>query len=62
MQGKGHFEQLDKIVAFKKKITLWVNHLSKDRLDIFRNACQEAQQLDTTAKNDLKKNDQGESE
>ncbi|XP_062860404.1 protein FAM200B-like [Trichomycterus rosablanca] len=57
MQGKGHniFEQSDKIVAFKKKITLWVNHLSKDRLDMFPNACQEAQQLDTTAKNDLKK-------
>ncbi|XP_049321925.1 protein FAM200B-like [Astyanax mexicanus] len=57
MQGKGHniFEQSDKVVAFKKKITLWVNHLSKDRLDMFPNVRQEVQQLDTTAKNYLKK-------
>ncbi|XP_049323296.1 protein FAM200B-like [Astyanax mexicanus] len=57
MQGKGHniFEQSDKVVAFKKKITLWVNNLSKDRLDMFPNVRQEVQQLDTTAKNYLKK-------
>ncbi|XP_054469041.1 protein FAM200B-like [Anoplopoma fimbria] len=52
MQGRRHniFEQSDKIAAFKKKkITLWVNHLSKDRLDMFPNACHEVQQLDTAA-------------
>lgn len=37
MQGRRHniFEQSDKIAVFQKKITLWVNHLSKDRLDMF---------------------------
>lgn len=57
MQGRGHniFEQSDKIAAFQKKIKLWVNHLSKDRLDMFPSACHEVQQLDTAAKNDLKK-------
>ena len=57
MQGRGHniFEQSNKIAAFQKKIKLWVNHLSKDRLDMFPSACHEVQQLDTAAKNDLKK-------
>lgn len=56
MQGRGHniFEQSDKIAAFKKKISLWLNHLSKDRLDMFPNSCYEAQQLDSAAKNNLK--------
>lgn len=49
MQGRRHdiFEQSDKIAA--------VNHLSKDRLGMFPNACHEAQQLDTMAESDLKK-------
>lgn len=57
MQGRRHniFEQSDKIAAFEKKIKLWIHHVSKDRLDMFPNACHEAQQLDTAAKNDLKK-------
>ena len=57
MQGRGHniFEQSDKIAALQEKIKLWLNHLSKDRLDMFPNACHEVQQLDTAAKNDLKK-------
>ncbi|ROL50003.1 SCAN domain-containing protein 3 [Anabarilius grahami] len=56
MQGRGHniFEQSDKIATFKKKISLWLNHLSKDRLDMFPNSCYEAQQLDSAAKNNLK--------
>uniref|UniRef100_UPI003AAEA413 protein FAM200B-like n=1 Tax=Centroberyx gerrardi TaxID=166262 RepID=UPI003AAEA413 len=56
MQGRGHkiFEQSDKIEAFKKKIALWANHVSKNRLDMFPNACREAQ-LDTAGKNALKK-------
>ena len=38
------FEQSDKIAAFKKKIALWVHHISKDRLvliDMFPNAWHE---------------------
>ena len=60
MQGRGHnmFEQSDKIAAFQKKIKLWINHLSKDRLDMFPSACHEVQQLDNSAKNDLEKNPQ----
>lgn len=36
MQERGHniFEQCDKITVFKK-IAAWVNHVSKDRLDMF---------------------------
>ena len=57
MQGKGHniFEQYDKINAFKKKISVWVSHVSKNRLDMFPNTCQEGQQLDTAGKSELKK-------
>ena len=57
LQGKGHnkFEQSDKVNAFKKKIALWENRMSKDRLDMFPNAHHEILQLDTVAdKNALK--------
>jgi len=35
MQGRGNniFEQYDKIDAFKKKISVWASHVSKNRLD-----------------------------
>lgn len=57
MQGRGHniFEQSEKIEAFKKKIALWANHVSKNRLDMFPNSFQEAQQLDTAGKSAIKK-------
>ncbi len=44
MKGRGHniFEHSDK-TAFKRKIMLWVNHVSKDRLDMFPSASHEAQ-------------------
>ena len=43
MQGKGHniFEQYDKIDAFKNTISVWACHVSKNRPDMFPNACQE---------------------
>uniref|UniRef100_A0A8C5QIQ5 Uncharacterized protein n=1 Tax=Leptobrachium leishanense TaxID=445787 RepID=A0A8C5QIQ5_9ANUR len=57
MQGKGHniFAQIEKIDAFKKKMTLWTSHVSKERFDMFPNACHEFTHLDTTGKNELKK-------
>uniref|UniRef100_A0A674N592 Uncharacterized protein n=1 Tax=Takifugu rubripes TaxID=31033 RepID=A0A674N592_TAKRU len=57
VQGRGHniFEQYDKIEAFKKKISLWASHVSKNRLDMFPNAFNEGQQLDTAGKNVMSK-------
>lgn len=57
VQGRGHniFEQYDKFEAFKKKISLWASHVSKNRLDMFPNACHEGQQLDTGGKNVMNK-------
>lgn len=47
LQGKGHskFEQLEKVNAFKRKLALWKIRVTKDRLDMFPNACQEILQL-----------------
>uniref|UniRef100_A0A8C5LWZ0 Uncharacterized protein n=1 Tax=Leptobrachium leishanense TaxID=445787 RepID=A0A8C5LWZ0_9ANUR len=57
MQRKGHdiFAQTEKIDAFKKKMTLWTSHVSKERFEMFPNACHEFTHLDTTGKNELKK-------
>ncbi|XP_054864535.1 zinc finger BED domain-containing protein 5-like [Amphiprion ocellaris] len=57
VQGRGHniLEQRDKIDAFKKKISLWINHVSNKRLDMFPNACYEQQQLDAAGKKTMTK-------
>ena len=61
LQGKGHnkFEQSDKVNAFKKKIALWENRVSKDRLDMFPNAHHEILQLDTVADRNAMKSTSG---
>ncbi|XP_028666310.1 protein FAM200A-like [Erpetoichthys calabaricus] len=57
VQGRGHniFEQYDKFNVFKKKISLWASHVSKNQLDMYPNGCHEGQQLDAAGKHVMKK-------
>lgn len=52
-EGHNIFERSDNNAVFEKKVTVWLYHLF--RLETFPSACQEAQQLVTAAKNNLKK-------
>lgn len=56
LQGKGHnrFEQMDKINAFKKKLSLWSKHVTSDRLDMLPNVCHEVKNLMDTDRSELK--------
>lgn len=54
MQGRGYnrFERRDKVDTFKMKLTVWANHVSNGRIDMFPNADFEIQNLINQAHRD----------